>query len=112
MFTTETTARNRTFGEKQQSSDGIGQTSSALGVDMAGVPASDSLRGTDMPSRTATKTIKYSIATGLHRVCVCVCVCLCACVRVCVASETQTQISVHRSTQKKPEHKNIIVTAN
>jgi len=50
---------------------------------MAGAPASNSLRGTDMPSRIATKTMKYSIATGLHRVCVCVCVCVHVCVCVC-----------------------------
>ena len=74
MLTTETAARIGTFGEKQQPNDGIGQTSTALGVVMAGAPASDILRGTDIPSKNATKTLKYSVATGLNRVCLCVCV--------------------------------------
>jgi hypothetical protein len=56
---TETAARIGTFGEKQQPNDRIGQTSTAMGVGMAGAPASVVLRGTDMLSRTATKTLKY-----------------------------------------------------
>jgi hypothetical protein len=64
---------DRDIREEQQPSDGLGQTTNALGVVMAGAPASDILRGTDMPSRTATKTKSTAKLPG-YTVCVCVCV--------------------------------------
>ena len=72
---------NQDIGEEQQPSDGIGQTTTALGVVIAGAPASDILRGTGVTSRTATKTLSTAKLPGYTaRAYVCVCVCVCVCV--------------------------------
>ena len=84
---------NQDIGEEQQPSDGIGQTTTALGVVIAGAPASDILRGTGVTSRTATKTLSTAKLPGYTArayvwcgVCVwflCCVWCLCGVVCVC-----------------------------